>query len=187
MKDYWGVVQKASLVTSESQAKLYGCNVGDEIIIIPPERTILCHTNEFIGGRINITTMMKARSSMSRSCVSVVKCGGWGDIDYCNRWCMQIHNAGLTNLVLIVGQKVSQIVFLQSGLPCKSYTQDGSYQSSCNIAQIIIDWKPEDMLPKAKRISNRTFDLEKVIPALRKYSQLIPSYEDLLAEGFIDL
>ncbi|MCX8513508.1 MAG: hypothetical protein ORN26_00305 [Candidatus Pacebacteria bacterium] len=41
-----------------------------------PGETILAHTNEFIGGRNHITTMMKARSSMGRSFIEVCKCAG---------------------------------------------------------------------------------------------------------------
>lgn len=50
----------------------------DQIILIRPNETILAHTVEFIGGRYNVTTMMKARSSMGRNFIEVCKCAGWG-------------------------------------------------------------------------------------------------------------
>jgi hypothetical protein len=39
-------------------------------------KTILGHTNEFLGGRGSVTTMMKARSSMGRNFIEVCKCAG---------------------------------------------------------------------------------------------------------------
>ena len=49
----------------------------DEIIIwIKPGETILGHTDEYIGGRITITSMMKARSSLGRAFIEVCKCAG---------------------------------------------------------------------------------------------------------------
>ena len=46
-----------------------------------PGETILAHTQEFIGGRECVTTMMKARSSLGRVFVAVCKCAGWGDVE----------------------------------------------------------------------------------------------------------
>lgn len=45
-------------------------------IIVHPGETILAHTQEFIGGRNHITTMMKTRSSLGRSCIATCKCAG---------------------------------------------------------------------------------------------------------------
>jgi len=57
--------------------KLSNILPDDEIIVIDPGETILAHTEEFIGGSCDrITTMMKARSSMRRSHISVCACAG---------------------------------------------------------------------------------------------------------------
>ena len=45
----------------------------DRIIWLKPGETILGHTNEFLGGRKTVTTMMKARSSMGRNFIEVCK------------------------------------------------------------------------------------------------------------------
>lgn len=55
-------------------------SIEDLIIWVAPGETILGHTEEFIGGRHNVTTMMKARSSMGRNFIEVCKCAGWGDV-----------------------------------------------------------------------------------------------------------
>jgi deoxycytidine triphosphate deaminase len=77
--------------------------------------TILAHTNEFIGGRETVTTMMKARSSMGRNFIEVCKCAGWGDIGYVNRWTMEItNNSRFYSIPLVVGRRIAQIVFFDS-------------------------------------------------------------------------
>lgn len=50
-------------------------NIGDDdlIIWVKPGETILGHTQEYIGGRKKVTTMMKARSSMGRNFIEVCK------------------------------------------------------------------------------------------------------------------
>ena len=136
----------------EKQASEYGCNIGDKIILIQPGSTILAHTREYIGGKNNITTMMKARSSLGRSSVSICKCAGWGDVGYVNRWTMEIQNSSKSILVLIVGQRVGQIIFFNTGDVINPYNIKGSYQhtSHNNLEKIIESWKPEMMLPNVK-------------------------------------
>ena len=56
-----------------------GINENDKVILISPGETILAHTEEFLGGKNEITTIMKARSSMGRNFIEVCKCAGWGD------------------------------------------------------------------------------------------------------------
>ena len=55
-----------------------GISEDDTVILLSPGETILAHTNEFIGGRGHITTMMKARSSLGRNFIEVCKCAGVG-------------------------------------------------------------------------------------------------------------
>lgn len=63
-----------------------------ETIYLDPGETILCHSEEVIGGRKNITTMLKARSTMMRAGLSIAGGAGWGDIGYVNRWTFSITN-----------------------------------------------------------------------------------------------
>jgi dCTP deaminase len=122
----------------------------EKIILIGPGETILAHTNEFIGGRNNITTMMKARSSMGRQLIAVCKCAGWGDVGYVNRWTLEITNYSQYHTIpLVVGRRIAQIVFMETGEILESdYAIDGKYQTSQDVKKIREKWKPEDMLPK---------------------------------------
>lgn len=124
-----------------------GRSFGDGIIVLGPGENILAHTNEFIGGRINITSMMKARSSYGRSTISVCRCAGLGDIGYINRWTMEITNNSLYyHVPLVVGKCIAQICFFETADPINLYK--GKYQSNMDLLELERSWKPEDMLPK---------------------------------------
>ena len=93
-----------------------GISPNDKIILLDPGETILAHTNEFIGGKGHITTMMKARSSIGRNFIEVCKCAGWGDVGYINRWTMEItNNSSHYAIPLVVGRRIGQIIFLKLG------------------------------------------------------------------------
>ena len=62
---------------SRTGQRLENVDASDRVIFLKPGETILGHTNEFIGGRKTVTTMMKARSSMGRNFIEVCKCAGW--------------------------------------------------------------------------------------------------------------
>jgi dCTP deaminase len=151
----WGEPKKAC--TSKEPKK--GYSASQEFIIINPGITILAHTNEIIGGRGNITTMMKTRSSLGRIGIGVCKCAGWGDIGYINHWTMEITNFNDTAPILLpVGFRIAQIIFMYTGLPSKEY--DGKYQNGAPknkrsgndvIKYINTTWSPYDMLPKLNR------------------------------------
>ena len=93
----WGANKVERAVIAKEAFKKYkfewdGISPNDKVIMLRPGETILAHTNEFIGGRDIVTTMMKARSSMGRNFIEVCKCAGWGDVGYVNRWTMEITN-----------------------------------------------------------------------------------------------
>ncbi len=113
---------------------------GDGVIAIRPGDTILCHTQEVVGGTNGFTTSMRARSSIGRACLSVCKCAGVGDVGYIARWTMEITNHSHATVVLPVGMRVAQILFYEVGLTCKTYA--GKY------GQESTPWSPLDMLPK---------------------------------------
>ncbi len=113
---------------------------GDGVIAIRPGDTILCHTQEVVGGTNGFTTSMRARSSIGRSCLSVCKCAGVGDVGYIARWTMEITNHSHATVVLPVGLRVAQILFYEVGVTRKTYA--GKY------GQESTPWSPLDMLPK---------------------------------------
>lgn len=166
LSKYWGEgdVKKALEVKTQDEANSFGCQIGDKIIVIKPGDTILAHTNEFIGGVKGVTTMMKARSSMGRSAVSICKCAGWGDVGYINRWTMEIQNSSDLHMVLLAGERVGQIVFFTTGETLRSYESKGSYQKSGDIQVIIDSWKPEMMLPRLVRDDNNALPYSLPMP-----------------------
>jgi dCTP deaminase len=127
-----------------------GIDPDDLIILLGPGETVLGHTNEFIGGRNHITTMMKARSSLGRSFIEVCKCAGWGDVGYINRWTMEItNNSNKYYIPLVVGRRIAQIIFFETGEILDSdYASSGKYQSTQSLAKLKKEWKPEMMLPR---------------------------------------
>ncbi|MBI3572521.1 deoxycytidine triphosphate deaminase [Candidatus Kaiserbacteria bacterium] len=127
-----------------------GISPRDQIILLEPGETVLAHTNEFIGGRNSITTMMKARSSLGRNFISVCKCAGWGDVGYTNRWTMEITNQSRHYIIpLVVGRRIAQMVFFETGPILKNnYAKSGKYQSTDSVRDLKKNWKPSLMLPR---------------------------------------
>jgi len=150
----WGTKAKRAKPAKEILAKYKfeydGISPNDKIILLAPGETILAHTQEFIGGRDHITTMMKARSSLGRSFIEVCKCAGWGDVGYINRWTMEITNNSTHYYIpLVVGRRIAQIIFFETGPILKNdYAKAGKYQSGGSVAQLKKRWKPTDMLPR---------------------------------------
>lgn len=123
----------------------------DGLIRIRPGDTLLAHTEEIVGGRNGFTTSMRARSSIGRSCLSVCKCAGVGDVGYISKWTMEITNHSHAMVLLPVGLRVAQILFYEVGETSHEYKgKYGSWQS----------WTPRDMLPKLFR----DYDLAEVGP-----------------------
>jgi dCTP deaminase len=133
-----------------SSFEYVGITPDDQVILLEPGETILAHTQEFIGGRNHITTMMKARSSLGRNFIEICKCAGWGDVGYINRWTMEItNNSRHYAIPLRVGMRIAQLIFFETGPILNSdYTRTGKYQSSQSVAELKKSWKPEMMLPK---------------------------------------
>jgi dCTP deaminase len=114
----------------------------DGVIRIRPGDTILAHTEEVVGGRNGFTTSMRSRSSIGRSCLSVCKCAGVGDVGYISKWTMEITNHSHAIATLPVGLRVAQLLFYEVGETLHHY--QGKYGSWH-------DWSPKDMLPKLYR------------------------------------
>lgn len=157
MEHVWGADKVEQATTAKEAFQKYnfdwdGISPNDKVIILKPGETILAHTNEFIGGKNHITTMMKARSSMGRNFIEVCKCAGWGDVGYVNRWTMEITNNSKQYIIpLVVGRRIAQLVFFETGpiLEAKdNYTATGKYASSTDLTELKKNWRPSDMLPK---------------------------------------
>ena len=150
----WGTkphkARRAKEVFKSYKFEFGNISPNDKVILLSPGETILAHTNEFIGGRNHITTMMKARSSLGRSFIEVCKCAGWGDVGYINRWTMEItNNSKHYYIPLVVGRRIAQLIFFETGpIIAKDYTGSGKYQSSTDVEKTIKEWSPLSMLPK---------------------------------------
>lgn len=150
----WGTTAKRAKTAKETlknyRFDFTNIKPEEKIILLAPGETVLAHTQEFIGGRDHITTMMKARSSLGRSFIEVCKCAGWGDVGYINRWTMEVTNNSTHYYIpLVVGRRIAQLIFFETGPILKSdYGKSGKYQSGGSIAQIKKIWKPTDMLPR---------------------------------------
>jgi dCTP deaminase len=150
----WGTTPKEAK-TAKEILKNYsfdfnGISPSDKIILLAPGETVLAHTNEFIGGRDHITTMMKARSSLGRSFIEVCKCAGWGDVGYINRWTMEVTNNSTHYFIpLVVGRRIAQLIFFETGPILQSdYGKSGKYQSGGSVKNLKKNWKPDMMLPR---------------------------------------
>jgi len=131
--------------TDQEQARLFWGDpqhAHEGAISIRPGDTILAHTEEIIGGQNGFTTSMRARSSIGRSCLSVCKCAGVGDVGYISRWTMEITNHSHAMVTLPVGLRVAQILFYEVGETLGEYK--GKYGAREG-------WSPQDMLPKLYR------------------------------------
>ena len=150
----WGEPQEAKPYSYYKKKGIILENVKDNelIIWIHPHETILCHTNEFIGGKTRVTTMMKARSSFGRNFLAACRCAGFGDISYTSIWTMEINSSSsYYKIPLLVGRRVAQLIFLDTGKqidPCTTYEKTGKYQSTNDLDELIKTWRPEYMLPK---------------------------------------
>jgi dCTP deaminase len=152
----WGekpLIAEPARTWTEKNGPLENIHPDDKVIWIKPGETILCHTNEFIGGQKDrITTMMKARSTLGRVFIEICKCAGWGDVGYVNRWTMEVtNNSRHYHIPLVVGTRVAQIAFFEvepiatRGL---DYTVAGKYQTTASLDELKIKWEPTAMLPK---------------------------------------
>jgi len=62
------------------------------------------------------------------------------------------------SVVLPVGERIAQMVFYHTGPVESEYTNlSGKYQrdDSSDLAQLISDWRPSDMLPRAYKDQRR--------------------------------
>ncbi len=155
VKHVWGADKVEKAITAKEAFQKFnfeweGIAPNDKVIMLRPGETILAHTNEFIGGKNHITTMMKARSSLGRSFIEVCKCAGWGDVGYINRWTMEITNNSKNYIIpLVVGRRIAQLIFFETGqIIGDDYSVLGKYNPGKTLDELKKKWKPEMMLPQ---------------------------------------
>lgn len=160
---YFGTPQEAEIheVWAQKHGRKLFENIpaGHPIIVLRPHERILAHTHEFIGIQAPGTSTMQARSTWGRNGIAVCLDAGWGDPGYVNRWTMEIYNMNQhESVVLPVGERIAQVVFYETGPVDSEYELlSGKYQTarSGDLASIIRDWSPEQMLPRAYRDKRR--------------------------------
>lgn len=143
-----------NLWAEKNKMKLFsGIPADHPIIVLGPGERILAHTHEFVGIKAPGTSTMQARSTWGRNGVAVCLDAGWGDPGYINRWTMEIYNMNQhESVVLPVGERIAQLVFYHTGPVAGEYSSmSGKYQSASgdDLVDLIKEWRPEQMLPKA--------------------------------------
>ena len=149
----WGSKHLEAKSLASHNMKLENIEPTDQVIWLDPGESILAHTQEFVGGRIDVNTEMKARSSMGRNFITVCRCAGWGDVGYINRWTMEItNNSRFHHIPLVVGRRVAQITFSKVAEieNNHSYEQksDSKYQTETDLEKLQEQWSPEQMIPR---------------------------------------
>ena len=146
--------------------------MGHPIIVLRPGERILAHTHEFNGIRAwGGAAEVRARSSWGRNGVAVCFDAGWVDPGYINRITLEIYNLNMHEAVVLpVGERMGQLVFMTTGPVDGSYAEgrkgmSGKYQNSDDLDDLIANWHPSDMLPRAYKDA-RT--LPRKINGLRK-------------------
>lgn len=136
--------------------QLRGIPPNHPVIPVRPGERILAHTHEFFGIVPPGACEVKSRSSWGRNGVAVCFDAGWIDPGYINRLTLEIYNLNHNELVLLpVGERIAQIVFHETGEVEGNYGQgrnrgfSGKYQTGTDLNQLIKEWRPEMMLPRA--------------------------------------
>lgn len=126
------------------------------IIVLQPGERILGHTHEFVGIRAHGGACeVRSRSTWGRNGVAVCFDAGWVDPGYINRITLEIYNLNKHEAVVLpVGERMGQLVFMTTGPVEGSYADgrkgmSGKYQATDNLDELIANWQPSDMLPRA--------------------------------------
>lgn len=149
---YWNVnskssnfgAHKAKLIKTQQQVDKYGVKVGQRIIVLQPGELILAHTQEIIGTIKNCNSMIQSKSSNMRCTITICQDSNFANIGYINRFTLEIQNHGQVPVVLIVGQRIGQVIFNKTGDVLNSY--EGNYNIG-NLQEVKKNWTPLCMIP----------------------------------------
>ena len=62
------------------------------------------------------------------------------------------NNARHYHIPLVVGRRIAQIIFFDTGeIRQSDYTQQGKYQDTADFEEVMKQWDPKQMLPKMYR------------------------------------
>lgn len=135
---------------------------GHPIIVLRPGERILAHTHEFMGIRAHGgAAEVRSRSSWGRNGVAICFDAGWVDPGYINRITLEIYNLNMhESVVLPVGERVGQLIFHKTGPVEGDYSDgrggvSGKYQHTADLQELIANWTPEQMLPRAYKDTRR--------------------------------
>lgn len=159
---YFGKAQEAvphrEYCEANGLALLEGIPDDHPVIPLRPGERILAHTHEFFGITPPGACEVKSRSSWGRNGIAVCFDAGWIDPGYINRLTLEVYNLNQHATVLLpVGERIAQIVFHHTGEVAGNYGQgrnggfSGKYQSGTTLDELIKNWTPGLMLPRAYR------------------------------------
>jgi deoxycytidine triphosphate deaminase len=133
-----------------------GIPLDHPVIPLRPGERILAHTHEFFGIKPPGAYELKSRSSWGRNGIAVCFDAGWVDPGYINRLTLEIFNLNQHETVLLpVGERIAQAIFHETGDVEGNYGEgrdsgfSGKYQIGTNIDELIANWTPDQMLPRA--------------------------------------
>jgi deoxycytidine triphosphate deaminase len=133
------------------------------IIVLRPGERILAHTHEFVGIRPHGgAAEVKSRSSWGRNGVAICFDAGWIDPGYINRITLEIYNLNQhESVVLPVGERVGQLIFHKTGPVEGDYStgrdgMSGKYQNTAELDELIANWSPDQMLPRAYKDARKS-------------------------------
>jgi dCTP deaminase len=173
---YWSWPELPKKVETEEEAEKTKLNIGDEYHLINPGELILAHTVEFIGGLKNLTTKMQARSSIARVGLTICSCAGLGDCGFTNRWCMEIRNSSSETLVLPVGKRIGQIIFIPLENCSINYSENGNYQVSTNPWEVVENWSPQELYPRLWKNEDPSWTSEEVDAVMKSRDSLFATH-----------
>jgi deoxycytidine triphosphate deaminase len=126
------------------------------VIPLRPGERILAHTHEFFGILPPGACEVRSRSSWGRNGIAVCFDAGWIDPGYINRLTLEIFNLNDRETVLLpVGERIAQIIFHETGEVAGNYGMgrdsgfSGKYQAGTDLDELIKNWTPDLMLPRA--------------------------------------
>ena len=133
-----------------------GIPLDHPVIPLRPGERILAHTHEFFGILPPGAYELKSRSSWGRNGIAVCFDAGWVDPGYINRLTLEVYNLNQHETVLLpVGERIAQAVFHETGMVAGSYGKgrdqgfSGKYQAGTDLDELIANWQPSMMLPRA--------------------------------------
>lgn len=166
VRRYFGEVHQAVLHKDWCDANgvklLDGIPADHPVIPLKPGERILAHTHEFFGIKPPGAAEVKSRSSWGRNGVAVCFDAGWIDPGYINRLTLEIYNLNEHETVLLpVGERIAQIIFHETGEVEGNYGEgrdqgfSGKYQAGTDLDDLIKNWSPNQMLPRAYKDNRR--------------------------------